>query len=156
MICEWQLLARKRSRNFRSPLHSVIIGTGGHFSSRPFVASSLIPGRGGLRRVVTFCRTVTMIPSQRDKRRRRVVLRLGVAPSEVVTLMALAGLTARQLAERAGWRSHASLTRILRGEVSRVRADRAVLIAEALGVGVDDLFVPCATTVPGHGDRSDG
>ena len=103
--------------------------------------------------MVTFCRTVTMNPSQRDQRRRRVVLRLGVAPGQVVTLMALAGVTARQLAERAGWRSHASVTRLVRGEVSRVRADRAVLIAEALGVGVDDLFVPCSSTVPGHGDR---
>lgn len=64
-------------------------------------------------------------------------------------LMLIQGVSQRELAEVAGWRSHSYLGRLLRGEVKTLDADPATRIAVALGVGVDDLFVARVST-DGH------
>lgn len=74
-------------------------------------------------------------------------------PDRTVVLMALAGVTARELAELVGWRSHSYLTRLLRGDAGTVGPAVAVRIAEVLGVGVDDLFVPVSSRIRGRGDK---
>lgn len=56
-------------------------------------------------------------------------------------LMAIQGVSARQLAKAAGWKSHTYLQRLLRDEVQTLEVEPAVRIAKYLGVGVDDLFV---------------
>lgn len=61
-------------------------------------------------------------------------------------LMAIQGISARQLAKAAGWRSHSYMNRLLKGEVSSLEPEPAVRIARHLGVGVDDLFMPRLST----------
>lgn len=61
-------------------------------------------------------------------------------------LMVIQGVSARTLADVAGWKSHSLLGRILRGEVKSIDADRAMKIAYHLGVGMDDLFMTRAST----------
>ncbi len=56
-------------------------------------------------------------------------------------LMVIQGVSARTLAEVAGWRSHTYLSRLLRGEANTLKSDPALRIAHHLGVGVDDLFL---------------
>jgi transcriptional regulator with XRE-family HTH domain len=63
-------------------------------------------------------------------------------PKQIKKLMIIQGISARQLAEAIGYRSHAYVTRILRGEITNVTPMRAALIANYLQVGVDDLFLP--------------
>jgi transcriptional regulator with XRE-family HTH domain len=55
-------------------------------------------------------------------------------------LMALEGLSQRGLAERAGWRSHSYVGRLVAGQARAVSPDAATRIATALGVSVVDLF----------------
>jgi len=45
------------------------------------------------------------------------------------------------VARAAGWGSHTSVGRLLRGEWTHVKDDQAQAIAEHLGVEVDDLFM---------------
>jgi transcriptional regulator with XRE-family HTH domain len=56
-------------------------------------------------------------------------------------LLAIQGVSQRELAEAAGWKSHSYLGRLLRGEVTTLEPEPAVRIARFLGVGVDDLFM---------------
>jgi transcriptional regulator with XRE-family HTH domain len=57
-------------------------------------------------------------------------------------LMALAGLSQRGLAKRAGWRSHSYVGRLVAGRARAVTPAAAERIATALGVAVGDLFDP--------------
>jgi len=57
-------------------------------------------------------------------------------------LMAIEGVSQRELAAAAGWRSHSYLGRLLRGDAESVRTDAARRIAQRLGVRVDDIFRP--------------
>lgn len=57
-------------------------------------------------------------------------------------IMAIQGVSARQLSGAVGYRSHAYITRLLRGEIANLPAERAARVALYLGVGVDDLFMP--------------
>jgi transcriptional regulator with XRE-family HTH domain len=57
-------------------------------------------------------------------------------------LMAVEGMSQRGLAERAGWRSHSYVGRLVAGKARAVRPEAAGRIAAALGVRVDDLFGP--------------
>lgn len=69
-------------------------------------------------------------------------------PKKIVKLMVIQEVTQRQLAEVA-WgegASHTYLGRILRGKVKSIKPEPALRIAEHLGVGVDDLFVPRLST----------
>lgn len=60
---------------------------------------------------------------------------------QLAKLMVIQGVSARQLAKAAGWKSHTYLQRLLRGEVKTLATDPALRIAHRLGVGVDDLFL---------------
>lgn len=57
-------------------------------------------------------------------------------------LMALEGMSQRGLAERAGWRSHSYVGRLVAGTARAVTPEAAARIAAALSVRVDDLFGP--------------
>lgn len=67
----------------------------------------------------------------------------------LLKLMAIQGVSARQLARVAGWKSHSYMNRLLSGEVSTLEPEPAVRIARHLGVGVDDLFMPRLSTDSG-------
>lgn len=56
-------------------------------------------------------------------------------------LMVIQNVSQRTLARAAGYRSHAYMGRILRGEVKTLDPEAAVRVAKFLGVGVDDLFL---------------
>lgn len=56
-------------------------------------------------------------------------------------LMLIQGVSQRELAEAAGWKSHSYLGRLIRGAVTTLEVEPAVRIAAHLGVGVDDLFM---------------
>lgn len=65
----------------------------------------------------------------------------------LLKLMAIQGVSARQLAEAAGWESHSYMNRLIKGPeghkdgVDTCKVEPAVRIAEFFQVGVDDLFV---------------
>lgn len=65
-------------------------------------------------------------------------------------LMAIQGVSARELAKAAGWKSHSYMNRLLKepkdGGVDTLDLEPAVRIARHLGVGVDDLFMPRLST----------
>jgi transcriptional regulator with XRE-family HTH domain len=69
-------------------------------------------------------------------------------------LMAIQGVSARQLAKAAGWKSHSYMNRLLKGTVSSLEPEPAVRIARHLGVGVDDLFMPRLSTDTAHNAKS--
>ena len=60
---------------------------------------------------------------------------------KIAKLMVIQGVSQRSLAHHAGYKSHAYMGRILRGEVKTLDPDAAVRIAKFLGVGTDDLFL---------------
>ena len=60
---------------------------------------------------------------------------------QLAKLMVIQGVSARQLAKVAGWKSHSYMNRLLAGEVRTLSTDPALRIAHYLGVGVDDLFL---------------
>lgn len=62
-------------------------------------------------------------------------------PKQLAKLMVIQGVSARQMAKVAGWKSHTYMQRLLRGEAKTLEVEPAVRIANALGVGVDDLFL---------------
>lgn len=57
-------------------------------------------------------------------------------------LMETKGLSARQVSQAMGWRSHSYLNRVLAGEVRTVKPDAAVKLAYLLQIPVDLIFVP--------------
>lgn len=59
----------------------------------------------------------------------------------LATLMKARGLSARQLARKAGWRSHSYMNRLLTGERKTLAVEPAARIAHALDVPFDTLFV---------------
>ncbi|MCA0435463.1 MAG: helix-turn-helix domain-containing protein [Austwickia sp.] len=63
----------------------------------------------------------------------------------LLRLMAIQGVSQRQLAKAAGWRSHAYLGRLMRGQANTLEPEPAVRIAAALQVGTDDLFMARTT-----------
>lgn len=69
---------------------------------------------------------------------------------KIAKLMVIQGVSQRTLAERAGYKSHAYMGRILRGEVKTLDPEAAVRIAKFLGVGVDDLFLVRVSNDNGH------
>lgn len=68
-------------------------------------------------------------------------------------LMLIQGVSQRQVAEAANWRSHSYLGRLLRGEVKTLDPDAALRIAAFFGVGVDDLFVVRVSSSTGQNGR---
>lgn len=69
-----------------------------------------------------------------------------IDPKKIKKLMVIQGVSARSMAEEVGYKSHAYITRILRGEITTVTPERAARIARLLGVGIDDLFVTRLST----------
>lgn len=69
------------------------------------------------------------------------------------TLVKSHGLTHRDLAAAAGYKSHAYIGRLLRGEVKTLEPTPAARIAHYFDVDLADLFVPRSTKVSGHGDQ---
>ena len=59
---------------------------------------------------------------------------------KLAKLMVVQGISQRELAQAAGWRSHSYLGRLLRGEVTTLDPDPALRICDALDVAVSDLF----------------
>jgi transcriptional regulator with XRE-family HTH domain len=68
----------------------------------------------------------------------------------LLTLMTVNDVSQRQLALAAGYRSHAYMGRLLRGEVDTLEPEAALRIARFFRVGVDDLFVPRLSTDAGR------
>lgn len=62
-------------------------------------------------------------------------------PKAIAKLMAIQGISQREMARRVGYRSHAYIGRIASGDITTVTPKKAALIANVLGVGVDDLFL---------------
>lgn len=60
---------------------------------------------------------------------------------KLAKLMLIQGVSQRDLAKAAGWRSHSYLGRLLRGDATSLEPEPAVRIARYLGVGTDDLFM---------------
>lgn len=56
-------------------------------------------------------------------------------------LMKTKGVSQRQLAAIAGWKSHTYMQRLARGEVKTLNTDPALRIAHYFGVPVDLLFL---------------
>lgn len=67
-------------------------------------------------------------------------------PKQIKKLLVIKEVSARTLADEIGYRSHAYVTRILRGEITTVTPEKAARIAAFLEVGVDDLFVARLST----------
>lgn len=65
---------------------------------------------------------------------------------KLATIMAVQERSARSLAKDVGWASHTILLRILNGTQTTITPDKATAIAATLGVGMDDLFVPRASS----------
>jgi transcriptional regulator with XRE-family HTH domain len=66
------------------------------------------------------------------------------------------GISRRELARFAGWKSHTYLQRLLRGEVSTLSTDPAIRIAYRLQVPVHRLFRTRVSTSAGQSDQDQG
>jgi transcriptional regulator with XRE-family HTH domain len=77
-------------------------------------------------------------------------------PKTIAKLMVIQGVSQRTLAAKAGYKSHAYMGRILRGEVKTLDPAAAVRIAKFLGVGVDDLFLVRVSSDDGHNGQRKG
>lgn len=80
-------------------------------------------------------------PDHRTPRNAKEVWMRLLDRKRLARLMAIQGVSQRELARAAGWSSHSYLGRLLRGEVATLETEPAVRIARALSVGVDDLFM---------------
>ncbi|GII98356.1 helix-turn-helix protein [Sediminihabitans luteus] len=69
---------------------------------------------------------------------------------KLAKLMVIQGVSQRELAQAAGWKSHSYLGRLLRGDVNTLDVEPAIRIAMYLGVGTDDLFMSRASTHSGR------
>lgn len=69
-------------------------------------------------------------------------------------LMAIQGVSSRQLAAAAGWKSHTYVLRLLSGKATTLDPEPAVRIARFLQVGTDDLFEAKVTTPSGQNGRA--
>ena len=69
---------------------------------------------------------------------------------QLAKLMAIQGVSNRQLAKAAGWSSHSYMNRLILGKVKSLDTDPALRIAHYLGVGVDDLFMVRMSTDSGR------
>lgn len=71
-------------------------------------------------------------------------------PKKIQKLLLIQGVTHRELAKAVGYRSHAYIGRIIRGQIKTVTPEKATRIANYLAVGVDDLFVARLSTDTGR------
>jgi hypothetical protein len=68
---------------------------------------------------------------------------------QLASVMIVQGVSQRELAKAAGWKSHSYLGRLLRGEVKTLDPDAALRIAHRLGLPVDLLFLTRVSQKPG-------
>jgi transcriptional regulator with XRE-family HTH domain len=66
------------------------------------------------------------------------------------TLMVVRDVSQRRLARAAGYRSHAYLGRLLRGQVDTLESEAALRIARFLQVDASFLFAPRVSTDAAH------
>lgn len=68
---------------------------------------------------------------------------------KLLTLMTVQELTVRELARAAGYKNgaHGQIQRLTSGRTDRLGAEKAVAVAERLGVDVGVLFVPVEASV---------
>ena len=66
------------------------------------------------------------------------------------TLMVVQDVSQRRLAQAAGYKSHAYMGRLLRGEVDTLEPEAALRIARFLQVDADFLFAPRPSSVAVH------
>ena len=69
------------------------------------------------------------------------------------TLMVVRAVSQRRLALAAGYRSHAYMGRIVRGEVDTLGPEAALRIARFLQVDLDFLFAPRVSSGAAHSDQ---
>jgi transcriptional regulator with XRE-family HTH domain len=72
---------------------------------------------------------------------------------KLARLMIVQGISQRELARVAGWKTHSYLSRLLRGEAKTLSPEPALRIAHELGVGVEDLFLTKVATSSGRTDH---
>ena len=65
---------------------------------------------------------------------------------KLVRRMTKMGVSQRELARAAGWKSHTYMRRLINGEARTLNTDPALRIAHYLHLDVDDLFVTRVTT----------
>lgn len=68
----------------------------------------------------------------------------------LASIVIVQGVTHRDLATAAGYKSHSYVGRLLRGQVKTLEPEAAIRIAHFLGLPVDDLFVPKVSTPAGR------
>ncbi|WOO98219.1 helix-turn-helix domain-containing protein [Micrococcus terreus] len=68
-------------------------------------------------------------------------------------LMIVQGVSARQLARAAGWKSHSYMNRLIKGEVKTLEPEPALRIANYLQVGVEDLFLTRVSSNPARHEQ---
>jgi transcriptional regulator with XRE-family HTH domain len=73
---------------------------------------------------------------------------------QLASVMIVQGISQRELAKAAGWRSHSYLGRLLRGEKRTLDGDAALRIAHRLGMPVDMLFLTVVSEKTGSEIRS--
>lgn len=72
------------------------------------------------------------------------------SPSRLADRMNEYGVSQRELAKVAGWKSHSYLSRLLSGSETTLNTDPALKISFYLGVPVSDLFVTQSDSPPAH------
>ena len=107
-------------------------------------------GTNCLQRYWTHTKAKVYGMSTQTERLPEVWMRL-VDRKRLAKLMAVKGVSARQLSRAAGWKSHSYMNRLLKGEVATLEVEPAVRIACYLGVAdfMDDLFVPKSSSDTG-------
>lgn len=69
-------------------------------------------------------------------------------------LMEIQGVSQRDLAKAAGWKSHSYVGRLLDGKAKTLKTDSGSRIANKLQVAVDDLFLVKVTSPASRYDQS--
>lgn len=65
---------------------------------------------------------------------------------KLVRRMEAMGVSQRELARAAGWKSHSYMRRLITGEAATLNTDPALRIAHYLHLDVDDIFVTRVST----------
>lgn len=71
------------------------------------------------------------------------------APRRIEGTLMIMGRSRRWLANECGHRSHSFINRVINREVNTVSAETAMHISAALGIPLDDLFLPKTSTFSG-------
>lgn len=73
---------------------------------------------------------------------------------QLLSVMIVQGISQRELAKAAGWKSHSYLGRLLRGDVRTLDGDAALRIAHHLKLPVDLLFLTQVSEKLGRSSRA--